>query len=36
MRNSVERCASIDEAAEIRDKSGALVAYERRWDDKEL
>jgi hypothetical protein len=36
MRIAVERCARIDEAAEIRDKAAALQAYARQRDDKDL
>ena len=36
MRHAVARCATIDEAAEIRDKAAALAAYARLRDDAEL
>ena len=36
MRIAVERCARIDEAADIRDKATALQAYARQRDDREL
>jgi len=36
MRVAVERCARIDEAAEIKDKAAALQAYARQRDDAEL
>ncbi len=36
MRAAVERCASIDEAAEIKDEAAALLAYARQRDDVEL
>ena len=36
MRLAVERCARIDEAAEIKDKAAALQAYARQRDDVEL
>ena len=36
MRIAVERCARIDEAADIRDKASALAAYARQRDDAEL
>lgn len=36
MRLQVERCASIDEAAELRDQAAALSAYARQRDDAEL
>jgi hypothetical protein len=36
MRLSVEQCAQIDEAKEIRDKAEALAHYARQRDDKEL
>ena len=36
MRLAVERCARIDEAAEIKDKAAALQAYARQRDDVDL
>ncbi len=36
MRNAVERCARIDEAADLRDKAAALQAYARQRDDRDL
>jgi hypothetical protein len=36
MRLAVGECASIDEAAAIRDKAAALKAYARQRDDAEL
>lgn len=36
MRAAVERCARIDEAADIRDKASALAAYARQRDDADL
>ena len=36
MRVAVERCARIDEAADIKDKAAALQAYARQRDDRHL
>jgi hypothetical protein len=36
MRVAVQTCATIDEAAELRDKAAALAAYARQRDDREL
>lgn len=36
MHFEVERCARIDEAADILDKAAALLAYARQWDDRDL
>ena len=36
MRIAVERCARIDEAADIKDRAAALQAYARQRDDRDL
>ena len=36
MRRPTERCASIDEAADIKDRAAALQAYARQRDDRDL
>lgn len=36
MRLAIQQCATIDEAADMRDKAAALAAYARQRDDTEV